>query len=348
MLTLDRMEIQGFKSFYHRTEVVFDKRVTGVVGPNGCGKSNILDAISWVLGEQSVKTLRGSRMLDVLFSGSERLKPVGMASVSVTLGSPEGGAGRQTTISRRLHRSGESEYLLNDVPCRLRDIQDILHGTGMGVRAYSFIEQGKIGAILSSKPHERRLLIEEAAGITKFRARRREAELKLEAAQANLVRVQDILRELEGRMATLKRQASRARRHKVLREELETTLGRLYALEYWRLVSLEREVVARHTTETDLKLALASEVSQREAELEALRLTLEKTEASLAGANERLHELGLEPGHRLLAADAAADSGQLSENLLRLPRPVKGGGDLGQDRFAASDHGSSGHTADVR
>jgi chromosome segregation protein len=288
------MEIHGFKSFYDRTEVVFDRRVTGVVGPNGCGKSNILDAISWVLGEQSVKSLRGSRMLDVIFNGSERFKPVGMADVTLTLSSPDTlsrGESKQTSLTRRLHRSGESEYLLNGVPCRLRDIQDVLHGTGMGVRAYSFIEQGKIGGILSSKPHERRLLIEEAAGITKFRARRREAELKLEAAQGNLVRVHDIIRELEGRMTSLKRQASRARRYQRLRRELEQVLARLYGLEYRGLTAAEQEVLERHSRESDRKLALSAEVSSLEADLENRRLQLDKAESGLAGSHTSLHEL---------------------------------------------------------
>jgi len=198
LLKLKRVELQGFKSFCERTDLRFTgEGITAIVGPNGCGKSNISDAISWVLGEQSAKTLRGSRMEDVIFAGTRDRKPLGMAYVTMTLVDPEAhhAAGpvavpeageaaeprrpSEITITRRLYRSGESEYLIDGRPARLRDIQDIFMGTGLGPESYAIIEQGRIGQILSSKPQDRRNVIEEAAGITKFKTRKRLAEAKL-------------------------------------------------------------------------------------------------------------------------------------------------------------------------
>ena len=210
MLKLKRVELQGFKSFCDRTELRFNgEGIAAIVGPNGCGKSNISDAISWVLGEQSAKSLRGARMEDVIFAGTRDRKPLGMAYVTMTLVDPEAyyeGAitsapgrsdGQQSqpkkpgeiTITRRLFRSGESEYLIDGRHARLRDIQDIFMGTGLGPESYAIIEQGRIGQILSSKPQDRRAVIEEAAGITKFKTRKRLAEAKLESAKQNLARV---------------------------------------------------------------------------------------------------------------------------------------------------------------
>ncbi|HEU4687973.1 MAG TPA: AAA family ATPase, partial [Vicinamibacterales bacterium] len=230
-MRLERLEISGFKSFSDRSELAFDQGVTAIVGPNGCGKSNVADAITWVLGEQSAKSLRGDKMEDVIFNGSDARKPGAAAEVRLRLGGlpmpptrpsgesvpleefhsagqgghgPEGANGngngnghaaiqemadaftRDVEVTRRLYRSGESEYLIDGAVCRLRDVHELLMDTGLGAKAYSIIEQGKIGMILSSRPADRRQLIEEAAGITKYRSRRRAAELKLEAAQQNL------------------------------------------------------------------------------------------------------------------------------------------------------------------
>src|SRR3954451_23704013 len=206
--------------------------IAAVVGPNGCGKSNLSDAISWVLGEQSAKSLRGARMEDVIFAGTRERKPLGMASVTMTMVDPAVNAefpakapGTETkpdeiTITRRLFRSGESEYLINGRPGRLRDIQDIFMGTGLGPESYAIIEQGRIGQILSNKPADRRAVIEEAAGITKFKNRKRLAEAKLEGAKQNLNRVFDILEEVGRQCNSLKRQASKARRYEELRGEM--------------------------------------------------------------------------------------------------------------------------------
>src|SRR6476646_7212462 len=216
--------------------------IAAIVGPNGCGKSNISDAISWVLGEQSAKSLRGSRMEDVIFAGTRDRKPIGMAAVTMTLVDPElyeetpaankphavedGKPKRngEVTITRRLFRSGESEYLINGHTARLRDIQDIFMGTGLGPESYAIIEQGRIGQILSSRPQDRRAIIEEAAGITKFKTKKRLAEGRLESARQNLARVFDILEEVTRQVNSLKRQASKARRYGELKQDLDARL----------------------------------------------------------------------------------------------------------------------------
>ena len=242
MLKLKRVELQGFKSFCERTELRFNgDGIAGIVGPNGCGKSNISDAICWVLGEQSAKSLRGVRMEDVIFAGTRDRKPLGMAYVTMTLVDPElyqeshghklqaveEGAKRrngEVTITRRLFRSGESEYLIDGRVARLRDIQELFMGTGLGPESYAIIEQGRIGQLLSSKPQDRRGVIEEAAGITRFKTKKRLSEAKLEGAKQNLARVYDILEEVTRQVNSLKRQASKTRRYGELKEELETRL----------------------------------------------------------------------------------------------------------------------------
>ena len=268
MLKLKRVELQGFKSFCDRTELRFNgEGIAAIVGPNGCGKSNISDAISWVLGEQSAKSLRGARMEDVIFAGTRDRKPLGMAYVTMTLVDP-GALRRDTrrtssqpvedghppknaevTITRRLYRSGESEYLIDGRAARLRDIQDLFMGTGLGPESYAIIEQGRIGQILSSKPQDRRAVIEEAAGITRFKTQKRLAEAKLEGAKQNLARVYDILEEVTRQVNSLKRQASKAKRYGELKIELDTRLRVVLGGKY-RL--LERDAAK---TAIDLNIA---------------------------------------------------------------------------------------------
>lgn len=211
-MKIKKLDIIGFKSFKDRTVIHFDDGITGVVGPNGCGKSNIVDALMWVMGEMSAKHLRGSSMEDVIFAGAEGYAPMGMAEVSLTLENDGGPFPAQYSrytevmVTRRLHRSGESEYLINKEPARLRDIQEIFMDTGAGSKGFSIIAQGAIGKIVTAKPEERRVLIEEAAGITKFKVRKKESQRKLASTEQNLVRLLDIIGEQKRQLDSLERQ----------------------------------------------------------------------------------------------------------------------------------------------
>ena len=211
---LKSLEIQGFKSFANKIDFKFHNGITGIVGPNGSGKSNVGDAVRWVLGEQSARQLRGSNMQDVIFSGTENRKPLGFASVSITLDNADHKLPvdyEEVTVSRRVYRSGESEYRLNGTSCRLKDIQEIFYDTGIGKEGYSIIGQGQIEKILSGRPEDRRELFDEAAGIVKFKRRKAAAVKKLEDERANLVRVNDILSELQRQLVPLQHQAEQAK-----------------------------------------------------------------------------------------------------------------------------------------
>ncbi|HPH29285.1 MAG TPA: chromosome segregation protein SMC, partial [Pseudomonadota bacterium] len=274
----------------------FDDPITGVVGPNGCGKSNVVDAIRWCMGEQSAKHLRGKAMEDVIFSGSDKRGPQGYCEVSLTFEND----GRlpveylqftEITVTRRLFRDGTSEYYLNKTPCRLRDITEFFMGTGIGTRAYSIIEQGRVGMIVSSKPEERRFLIEEAAGITKYKLRRKAAEKKLEMTRQNLLRVSDVVAEQERQLASLKRQAEKAERYKRYRAELRDIELWGYSQKWLGLLSQSRvfsEMVAAAAEELQ-----AAEASRQaiEAEMEAGRLQLASDEQQLQQAQEELYVL---------------------------------------------------------
>src|SRR5687768_15329110 len=304
-MRLQQLEIAGFKSFSDRSHLSFDRGVTAIVGPNGCGKSNVADAITWVLGEQSAKSLRGDRMEDVIFNGSDARKPTGAAEVRLRLSdvllSPAGGAlpviapvdpmeddspsiARTVEVTRRLYRSGESEYLIDGAICRLRDVHELLMDTGLGAKAYAIIEQGKIGMILSSRPADRRQLIEEAAGITKYKARRRSAELKLEAAQQNLTRLEDIIFELEKQFGSLKRQSAKARRYKRLRDELRHWEKLLFASRYQeaaqKIESLRVRLASAHERET----AASAAVAEAESNFSRVRISLVEAEAKATSA----------------------------------------------------------------
>jgi chromosome segregation protein len=228
---LKTLEIHGFKSFADKTVFEFSEGVTGIVGPNGCGKSNVVDAIRWVLGETSAKALRGGEMADVIFNGTEKRKPLGMAEVTLTMADCEESLKvdyNEVSITRRVYRDGRSEYRINNTLCRLKDISDMLMDTGIGRTAYSIMAQGQIDQILSSKPEERRAVFEEAAGITKFKKEKKEALRKLEYTEANLLRVSDVLAEQERRMNSLRRQVAKARRYQALAADtrvLDTHLG---------------------------------------------------------------------------------------------------------------------------
>jgi len=361
-MRLERIEINGFKSFSDRSELAFDKGVTAIVGPNGCGKSNVADAITWVMGEQSAKSLRGERMEDVLFNGSDARKPTAAAEVRLRFSGvlkqitgpafagepgtaldhgPASGHGvsngkghhngngngnghgngngnghglshgnghhalgdqheepldeiiqsvaRDIEVTRRLYRSGESEYLIDGQTCRLRDINDLLMDTGLGAKAYAIIEQGKIGLILSSRPTDRRQLIEEAAGVTKYKARRRSAELKLEAARQNLTRVDDIVFEVEKQRGTLKRQAAKARRYQKLRDELRRWEKVLFARKYRQLAESLESTRDRLTEAREQESAAAAHVSKVESHLSRVRIELAEAESVAVAAREAAH-----------------------------------------------------------
>src|SRR3954468_13662937 len=221
---LKSLELLGFKSFADKTLFEFHEGVTAVVGPNGCGKSNVLDAVRWVLGEQSAKALRGGEMADVIFNGTDSRKPVGFGEVSLTFtncGTELGVDWHDVRVTRRVYRDGNSEYFLNKTLCRLRDIQALFADTGVGRSAYSIMEQGKIDLILSSRPEDRRTVFEEAAGITKYKGQKKEALRKLEATEANLLRIGDIIKEVKRQIGSLQRQAGKARRYQALHADLQ-------------------------------------------------------------------------------------------------------------------------------
>jgi chromosome segregation protein len=327
---LKRIELLGFKSFADRTRLDFSDGPVAIVGPNGCGKSNLADAISWVLGEQSARMLRGDHMADVIFNGTGTRPPTGLAEVSMTLVDPDAAetnlappaqntaAGADSerepgapppedagppafrrrdgeiVVTRRLFRSGESDYLINGEACRLRDIQDLFMGTGLGPESYAIIEQGRIGQILSSKPSDRRAIIEEAAGISKFKTRKRLAEAKLESSRQNLARITDILEEVAKQVNSLKRQAAKARRHRELSEELKARLK----------VVLTAKLAALSTDCDRLREALASlqreaaqaaqELDGSERELKAVAARGEELEGELTARREQIARLDLE------------------------------------------------------
>ena len=223
-MRVERIELNGFKSFFDKTVFNFHPGVTAVVGPNGCGKSNIVDALRWVLGEQSAKSLRGDRMEDIIFSGTATRKPKGMAEVTLVISGASNGNQTESgeiSVTRRLYSSGESAYLMNKLPCRLKDIKNVFLDTGLELKTYSILEQGKIDIILNSKHHERRFLIEEVAGVMKYNVRKAEALQKLEASQSNLQRLQDIIAEVKREINSIERFAKRAEKYKALFEEIK-------------------------------------------------------------------------------------------------------------------------------
>lgn len=276
-MRIKKLELIGFKSFKDRTVIHFDAGITGVVGPNGCGKSNIVDALVWVMGEMSAKHLRGASMEDVIFAGAEGYAPMGLCEVSLTLEN-DGGPfpvkylnHSEVMVTRRLHRSGESEYLINKQSARLRDIHEIFMDTGAGSKGFSIIEQGAIGKIVTSKPEERRVLIEEAAGITKFKARKRESQRKLKATDANLVRLQDIIGELKRQLDSLQRQAQRAERYRKLKREVEDIELWVSSKEFVKLQDQTNQAQQEYDQAQDIQVELGAKVSKLEAEVSELR-----------------------------------------------------------------------------
>ncbi|HEX2252548.1 MAG TPA: AAA family ATPase, partial [Thermoanaerobaculia bacterium] len=295
MLKLEKLEISGFKSFVEPVTLSFAGGITAIVGPNGCGKSNLSDAITWVLGEQSAKSLRGTRMEDVIFAGSEQRKALGMAEVMLHLRTDPSFAHSEEgriAIGRRVFRSGESQYRLNGRTVRLKEIRDLLMDTGLGIRAYSVIEQGKVGMILSGKPQERRRLLEEAAGITRYKQRKQVAEVKLEESIANLLRLDDIIAEVERSLRSLKRQAAAARRYKQQEAEYRDLLARVLAGRWSGSRKRLAEVAGRLAEAQRREAALAAELSRLEAELAASRERGDELTSEMAERHQRHGELG--------------------------------------------------------
>ena len=302
---LHSLELIGFKSFADKTIFEFHEGVTAIVGPNGCGKSNVLDAVRWVLGEQSAKALRGGEMADVIFNGTDSRKPVGFGEVSLTFtncGSELGVDWHDVRVTRRVYRDGNSEYLLNKTVCRLRDIQALFADTGVGRSAYSIMEQGKIDLILSSRPEDRRAVFEEAAGITKFKTQKKEALRKLEATEANLLRIGDIIKEVKRQIGSLQRQAGKARRYQTLHADLQVLdthhsrrqLDSLEAeaeharTEMGRLQDAEQEAHAKiEAGENDLAAKRRS-LDQVDGEIGDARAEVQRLQSEMAGLRNQI------------------------------------------------------------
>jgi chromosome segregation protein len=297
---LKNLTVLGFKSFADKTSLNFQPGITAIVGPNGCGKSNVADAIRWVLGEQSAKALRGGEMADVIFTGTDSRKAIGMAEVSLTISEVDTDQLRaagveldfnEVTITRRVFRDGGSEYFINKTACRLKDIQQLFMGTGVGRTSYSIMAQGNITQILSSKPEDRRMVFEEAAGITKFKAQKKESLRKLDHTEQNLLRVADLIREVKRQIGSLQRQAGKARRYKQLMLELQHLDTQLARHQY---DVLQAEIQDRQNGLDQLRNEMEScseGVLQGENEIAQLRSLLSELEQEIHGAQQQGHDL---------------------------------------------------------
>ncbi len=323
---LSALELVGFKSFADKTRLEFPRGITVIVGPNGSGKSNIVDAIKWVLGEQSVKSLRGKEMADVIFNGSANRRALNAAETTLTFDNSERRLAIDTPevqITRRVYRSGEGEYLINRQPARLRDIRDLLAGTGMATEAYSIIEQGKVDVLLQATPRDRRLIFEEAAGISRFKAKKIEAQRRLERVEQNLLRLSDIVEEVENRLRTVRLQAAKARRYKEYADrlqELRTQVG----LVDWRALSDRLAVIEAELTEMADEVASSGALAERlEAQALAVELEIVESEESIRSNESRIAQ----NRERIAAYEATIDherrlSHDLEQEIARLRRQL--------------------------
>ena len=295
-MRLRKLILHGFKSFADRTEFAFDMPVTCIVGPNGCGKSNVVDAVKWVLGEQSAKSLRGDAMLDVVFNGSGTRKPAGMAEVVLVFENPANADGVRVlnlpsddvAVGRRLYRDGTSEYTLNGQSARLKDIRDLFLDTGVGVDAYSVIEQGRVAQLLESNPLQRRVIFEEAAGISRFKVKKKEAQRKLEKVDQNLLRVNDTVQSVDRQLRSVKIAAGKARNY----QELATRLSELrfsHALQDYHMLFNQLNGVVAEMEETQFRVDdISGDLAKRTQELEQAR---EEAETSAQAKQRSEHEL---------------------------------------------------------
>ncbi|MGZ3426991.1 MAG: AAA family ATPase, partial [Polyangia bacterium] len=288
--------------------LTFNEPITAVVGPNGCGKSNIVDAIRWCMGEQSAKHLRGKSMDDVIFAGSDSRGPLGMCEVTLVFENDgrvplEYLAYSEIAVTRKLYRDGTSEYFLNKTPCRLRDVTEFFLGTGVGAKAYSIIEQGRVGMIVTSKPEDRRSLIEEAAGISKYKMKKKAAEKKMESTRQNLLRVSDVVAEIEKQLGSLRRQAQKAERYKQYKAELRD-IDLWSASQRWLgLVAEERVAEDAQVAAQELRETTHGRLVTREAEIETTRLDMASESEALSELQQGLYELD----NRIKLGEAEAD-----------------------------------------
>ena len=325
-MRLQSITLHGFKSFAERTEVKVLPGITCIVGPNGSGKSNLSDAVRWALGEQSARQLRGQKMDDVIFHGSQSRRPVGLAEVELRFSNEEGALAvpwSEISVARRLYRTGESEYLLNGQPTRLRDILDLFAGTGANPRAYSVMDQDRLNHVLTAKPHERRVFIEEAAGIARYKQQRHETQGKLDAARQNLVRVRDVMEEVKRQLASLERQARRAQQYKALAEERREAALAVAAADHAALVEelrrLDAELAARRDRQAGLQAEAArlagrqaaqrQRIQESDHRLADVRQALQKVQAELERLLERREQMGVQ------AREADAELVRLDEEL---------------------------------
>ncbi len=286
-MRIKKLELIGFKSFKDRTVIQFDAGITGIVGPNGCGKSNIVDALMWVMGDQSAKDLRASQMTDVIFAGAENYAPLGLCEVSLTLEN-DGGPfpakylkHSEIMVTRKLHRNGEGEYFINKEAARLKDVQEIFMDTGAGSKGFSIIAQGMIGKIITSKPEDRRMLIEEAAGITKFKARKKESQRKLISTDQNLLRLQDIIGELKRQIDSLQRQAQRAERYKNIKTQIEDLELWLSSAQYVDLKRAADEAQKIFDSAQSLEVGSEADLATMQSQLETLKLSILEQEKAV-------------------------------------------------------------------
>ncbi|MBE9546492.1 MAG: AAA family ATPase, partial [Proteobacteria bacterium] len=296
-MRLKKLEITGFKSFRDRTVLDFSDGIASIVGPNGCGKSNIVDAIRWAMGEQRFKALRAKKMEDVIFNGSDNASPVGMAEVSMTLSANgrkfpgEYGDCSEVMISRRTFRDGESEYYINKVPCRLLDIREFLMDIGVGTRTYSLVEQNRIANLIEAKPEDRRRFIEEAAGIAKYKSRKEAASRKMESTRQNIVRLNDIIREVKTQLNSISRQAKKAERYKALKKTMKEAELSLALQTHSDLAAQLKSLKDAHDAITDRGVEVKTKLRELEASIEDIKAETLENEGLISELHERLYEI---------------------------------------------------------
>ena len=325
-MRLEQIVIQGFKSFAEKTEVKVFPGVTCIVGPNGCGKSNVADAVRWALGEQSPKILRGHKMEDVIFHGSSSRKAVGLAEVGLVFNN-DGGLNvpwSEVGVARRLYRTGESEYLLNKNVCRLRDIQDLFAGTGVNPKAYALMDQDRLNHVLTAKPWERRIFIEEAAGVARYKQQRAESQGKLDATRQNLQRVRDVMDEVKRQVGSLERQAKKAQQYKALHQERQALDLAMLAADFAGLTAAHEALCqegVRLRREEDERRVAISQIEAREA---TLRAAIQESEYRLADLRQSAQKFQGEV-ERLLERreQMGAQIREMGEEELRLGEEIR-------------------------